>query len=138
MLTDNEIKKALECCSDYGLLKCLKCPKRGTSKVCMYDLSKEALDLINRQQAEIERLREENLKQKAILEEFEQITYPLPFETHFDNAIKRAKTEAIKEFAERLKEKAWIYQHSEEVTINRLIATNDIDNLVKEMVGDAE
>lgn len=57
-MTDNEIKKAMECCANYGLLKCNKCPMRNDSKTCMYDLSKLALDLINRQQAEIDKLKE--------------------------------------------------------------------------------
>ena len=62
-----------------------------------------ALDLINRQKAEIERLQAENKKQKAILEEINDEINPLPFETDFDIAMKKAKYEAIKEFAEKVK-----------------------------------
>ena len=61
-MTDNEIIKALECCiAD----KCMECPLRKIPKVkgCMNRLS-FALDLIKRQQAEIERLRDENNKLK--------------------------------------------------------------------------
>ena len=49
-----------------------------------------------------------------------------------DALVERTKTEAIKEFAERLKEKAWIgmWESVEHVDVD------DIDNLVKEMVGD--
>ena len=57
-MTDNEIIKALECCiAD----KCMECPLRKIPKVkgCMNRLS-FALDLINRQKAEIERLQKHN------------------------------------------------------------------------------
>jgi uncharacterized protein (DUF305 family) len=56
MMTDNEIVKALECCAVHGLLKCEKCPKKNEGVTCMYALSKDALDLINRQKAEIAKL----------------------------------------------------------------------------------
>lgn len=47
-LKDEDIKKALECC--------VKCPARKY-KGCDYTLHKNALDLINRQQAEIEKFK---------------------------------------------------------------------------------
>lgn len=54
----------------------------------------------------------------------------------FDEAealIKKAKAEAIKEFAERLKEKWRVAQ------VGRLFNLHkEIDNLVKEMVGDGD
>lgn len=52
-MTDNEIIKALECCSNGE--PCANCPYQ---KQCdETDLAEIALDLINRQQAEIERLK---------------------------------------------------------------------------------
>jgi archaellum component FlaC len=83
------------------------------------------------QQAEIERLQEENKNHKAVIEAIEDTINPLPFETDFDKAIKTAKTEAIKEFAERLKEKAM-----QKFDWNEYVEVEEIDNLVKEMVGD--
>ena len=61
-LTDNEIIKALECCTNNEVSSCKEkdCPFR---KFCQKDidaLEKASLDLINRQKAEIERLK--NLK----------------------------------------------------------------------------
>ena len=44
-------------------------------------------------------------------------------------AIRRTRTEAIKEFAERLKE---------ELSFGKYIQPDQIDNLVKEMVGESE
>ena len=61
----------------------------------------------------------------------------------FDEAealIKKAKSEAVKEFAERLKEKVqnqYWYNYEKDVQVHRqVVSTDDIDNLVKEMVGE--
>ena len=104
-VTDEQIIKALEC----------RC-----------NLIKDALDLINRQQAEIERLKGwENL---------------LKAEKH-----SLIKTEAIKEFAERLK--SLVNQHhymlanihnSRDFGMFTVGFEQAIDNIVKEMVGDKE
>ena len=59
-MTDEEIIKALECCSTYGG-SCKKCP--AYIKVDRSDCKKyfrAAIDLINNQKAEIERLQNEN------------------------------------------------------------------------------
>ena len=58
-MTDNEIIKALECCIGWGTCKERQCPM---IKECADDLDsvyKYALDLINRQRAEIEELNRE-------------------------------------------------------------------------------
>ncbi len=57
-ITDNEIIKALECCTANKIVSCkeMGCHFR---KLCINDvdaLEKASLDLINRQKAEIERL----------------------------------------------------------------------------------
>lgn len=52
-MTDNEIIKALECCMN----ACKECPFKKYGEECAAKLNKCALDLINRQKAEIERLR---------------------------------------------------------------------------------
>ena len=54
-MTDNEIIKALECCDYY---KCFSCPLRRDNN-CLYNLRNYAIDIINRQKAEIERLNAE-------------------------------------------------------------------------------
>jgi transcription elongation GreA/GreB family factor len=63
--------------------------------------------------AEIERL-------KKLLEEAD---------VSYNKCAKRFYTEAIKEFAERLKK---------EMSFGRYVQSDQIDNLVKEMVGDTE
>lgn len=78
----------------------------------------DALDLINRKEAEIERLKEKN--RLAC-----QCT---------PKAIRRARAEAIKEFADRLKEKASPYPYYQYGLIDA-VSVEDIANLVK-MVGE--
>ena len=111
-MTDKEIIKGLECCKrDFSMVNCLDCPyNKEKSANCMSFMIDDALDLINRQQAEIERLNN-NISAVAIT---------------LSNSAKETRAEAIKEFAERLKRLKQM----------PLITTVDIDNLVKEMVGE--
>ena len=74
-------------------------------------------DLINRQKAEIERL-------KRLLEEDE---------AKYKECAKRFYKEAIKEFAERLKDKQQTFISDEYAY--KFICLIEIDNLVKEKVG---
>lgn len=132
-MTDNEIIKALECCSKaHGVRDCisLKCPlfdKERHLFLCIHDdtdLFGISLDLINRQKAEIERL-------TAMLEAAEDYLYPLPFKNAFDDELAKAKSEAIQEFADRLKIYSCRLKDGHD-----MVDVICIDNLVKEMVGD--
>jgi hypothetical protein len=62
-MNDNDITKALECCRIGGDKCRFDCPyiNAGT-KNCVDDLLEDAINLINRQKAEIERLNAENDK----------------------------------------------------------------------------
>ena len=56
-MTDNEIIKALECCTDESYENCNECPYSIDTLSCeRIKLLEDSLDLINRKQAEIERL----------------------------------------------------------------------------------
>lgn len=94
-MTDNEIIKALECCTDdsKGITQCAICPYQTKDKdYCVADLLEQSLSLINRQKAEIERL--SNHIQEGI-----DLAKQIP------EMVALALAEAIKEFAERLKAK---------------------------------
>lgn len=133
-MTDNEIIKALECCisDDDGTRErpCKGCPLLQDDS-CSNSLRKYALDLINRQKAEIERL------EKKANTPFAKITFDRDklqeivdeYVKNIEIDINLAKSEAIKEFAERLKEKATSAFYEE----HKYVDTEDIDNLVKEM-----
>ena len=125
-MTDNEIVKALECCHQVN--GCDRCPLRNDTDECEI-LNTYALDLIKRQKAEIERLKEhERIVSKMLSECWERIA-------ELDELNENAKSEAIKEFAERLK---GIYESDKRydrpnahTLVDKLFA--NIDNLVKEM-----
>ena len=133
-MTDNEIIKAMQCVIGNGV-SCSECeyqkalPFPGCRRMC----AENALDLINRQKAEIERMKNQNtllLKKKC---------------KDINTARKIIKSEAIKEFVKRLKEKVKMY-NSEGVDegdlIDDLLTVGEtveiIDNLVKEMTEDKE
>jgi hypothetical protein len=127
-LTDNEIIKALECCkttlSEIGA--CKECPLyQGEGHTCITTLSKNALDLIKCQKAEIEDL-------KKVIETMTNEQLQFGFEA--ESKIEQAKAEAIKEFAERLKRHCY-FDHKDQ---RNAVAEVIIDHYVKEMVGDAE
>ena len=123
-MNDNEIIKALECCKTGDCIHCPKWKNEYISGECN-DILHFALDLINRQKAEIER-------KDRILE-----SYALQYGTATDKEVllKQAKAEAIKEFAEKLKEK---YSQADILCPRRIISITEkgLDNLVKEMVGE--
>lgn len=93
--TDEEIKKALECCRTLDAEACEECPAESD---CLHiDLNELALDLINRQQAEIERL------QKAGEEAVSCFNRMNSLYTIKCMELKVAEAQAIKEFAESIK-----------------------------------
>lgn len=133
-MTDNEIIKAMQCVIGNGV-SCSECeyqkalPFPGCRRMC----AENALDLINRQKAEIERMKNQNtllLKKKC---------------KDINTARKIIKSEALIEFAKRLKEKVKMY-NSEGVDegdlIDDLLTVGEtveiIDKLVKEMTEDKE
>lgn len=109
----NETKKALECCVNAG--NCVDCPlNRGDiGAVCVKQNMINALELINRYEAEIERLKGWQDLLKA--------------EKH-----SLIKAEAIKEFAKRLEQSLERKYNA----YGRLYVLRHIEKLVKEMVGE--
>ena len=184
-MTDNEIIKALECCSETKTSDCKECPLLSV-ECSKYDLYKLALDLINHQKAENEEnslkietqantikiletaLENQNtvnvelqLKIKNCISEKDDLnielqamrgaanSYKAEIErlkaeirntdnilNSLDRPLFEVKAEAIKEFAERLKEKiprgeSWLPIHDTCLDIV-------IDTLVKEMAGETD
>jgi hypothetical protein len=125
--TDEEIIKALELCNKPADPEiCENCPFCSDFK-CLYILKANALKLINRQKAEIEKLENARQKQAQFLSEERGQKYELI------DKLSQVKAEAYKEFAERLKEKKL------QSTLDARICTTEmIENLLKEMVGENE
>lgn len=146
-MTDEQIIKALECCATDDGDNCSQCPygnivyKSGNGG-CVNRCRKDALDLINCQKIENEELQE----RISYLEESIDCS-----RKEYNNLLQKsqqAKSEAIKEFAERLKEKlanlsVRTKTHGRKTTPNYVdditnqilhdVVPQDIDKLVKEM-----
>ena len=126
-MTDNEIIKAMQCVIGNGV-SCSECEyqKALPFPSCRRMCAKNALDLTNRQAAEIERLRNRN--------KFLEIEYKNQGNL-FWARVQTSNLEAIKGFAERLKK--IIYTHMDRVDVDGVVlltrVDNSIDNLVKEM-----
>ena len=116
-MTDNEIIKALECCNRDDCDNCPNCLGN-----CYANLAGDALDLINRQKAEIE-------EYKVV----EKHVTPFFFMNAFDKHIEKAKSEAVKEFAERLKQTMEDFARMDfRGSTYFCVGLHHIDNLVKE------
>ena len=103
-----------------------------------YEAQVEVLkEQTQKQKAEIERLREENKSIRYCYEQAKSYNNTLA-ESCEKNCKKfnmTTRAEAIKEFAERLKEKSQRYPYYKYGLI-KAVPIDDIDNFAKEMVGD--
>ena len=94
------------------------------------NMQNKVLELVaenQRQKAEIERL-------NAMVEAAEEHFSPLPFKNAFDDYIEKAKSESLKEFAERLKAKKAIhFCKCGEPFVYTDLFNGEIDNLLEEM-----
>ena len=138
-LTDNEIKKALELCLKN---ECDKCPF-NLSEVCQIDLMKLLFDLINRLQAENERLkfvrtRDAQRYNEKISDQAHTNCILIDLHSNaikevkeLEDRLKTAKAEAYEEFAERLKENSIAT-----FSFEGFVLVEEIDNLLKELVGE--
>lgn len=119
-MTDKENIKALECLAGFAL-KCIECPysPRYQFPLCQRRVAKEALDLIDRQQAEIERLKIESQSLRMAANSYK---------LHYNEEI----VKAVRDFAETLKFVWFDFSYdSPDVDFDCFV-----DTLVKEKVGD--
>lgn len=127
-MTDEQIIKALKLCTSDLPARCDECPYVKSVFSCESEkMKKDALDLINRQKAEIESLREEKARfDNTILYDLEQV----------NKIVEEAKAEAVKEFALRAKSLVHHTVVSSVYGVMLSISENAFDNLAKEMVGE--
>ena len=124
-LTDKEIIKALRCClGDSEYIECEECPLYCVGANCQSsELHKYALNLINRQRAEIEELKNYVNRCKSGRE-------------YWVKCLLEKPNEALKEFAERMRE--CCVSNSDLSADAYLSVTTDINCVLKEMVGEEE
>lgn len=144
-MNKDEIKKAFDICYD-PQQGCTDCPllklERQNGGGCKHNLFVSVIDLITEQEKEIERFKAEN-------EELTKVVSSKVYDL-IDNAKeiadareaweKQAKIEAVKDFAEKLKEKARGLtlegNKGAGFYIGNILLTNDIDELLKEYEDD--
>ena len=126
-MTDEQIIKALERCFTRGFDEstCYECPFYTATAKCAEDLRDSVLDLINRQKAEIARLTAKILVKDNI--------------NHYNTAqlriareeLRTAKSEAIREFVERVKRYSFVDSLS--LDGKETVYVDGIDSILKEM-----
>lgn len=128
--TDDDVIKALELCSklDFSFKECDKCPYKGECGTKDGNMPADALALINRQKAEIERLNKE-------VDRLSQcVLYHDGIVSDLEKDLFNAKADAIKEFAEAVKIE--FYREFDEVIPS--VMADKIDGLVKEMTEESK
>ena len=126
-MNDSEVIKALTTSSDPNNLNC-----QPTTKLC-----KEALDLINRQRTEIDTMKDTMAKLLNTLERANK--YGLGADERIEQLkieLEKSKSEAVREFAEKLKEHSCnLTEYDEGGWSDTVSAVKvaDIDRLLEEM-----
>ena len=147
-LTDSEIIKAFECC--YLSKPCEECPlkdEKDKEGPCfdgdIYALPRMMVELNNRLQRENEknekiiRLADKTIETaNAEIERLKTAQFQFISNINaYKEKLKTAKAEAVKEFAERLKNEYAKGMNWFKKKESYYVDVGDIDNLLKEMVG---
>jgi hypothetical protein len=140
----DDIKKALECCSNPSINPCKDCPynKNGDFSYCNDKILKDTLNLITEQEKEIERLKDENkencwkcIEAKRVTEEDyaklqeEFANYQIASDKEMIAQVKQAKIDVLN----RLKSLS-IYDDN---YLDGYVFIDDIDKLLEEYENDA-
>ena len=142
-MTKDEIKKALECCSNPSINSCKDCPynNKGEFSCCDGEMCKDALNLITEQEKKIERLKDENkencwkcIEAKRVTEEdyakLQELfaNYQIASDKEMIAQVKQAKIDVLN----RLKSLS-IYDDN---YLDGYVFIDDIDKLLEEYEND--
>lgn len=117
--------------TDSELIKALENKVHGSDYACFEDY--EILDLIKRQKAELEAIKDERaIVFKLSKEQLNEVNENLLKSVEYNE--RKIKAEAYKEFAERLKSYLLLNKNGE----MSVISFENVDDLLKEMVGEEE
>lgn len=135
-MNKDEIKKALECCSENTMNNCKNCPYYYIFN-CNDTLCKDALTLITEQAEEIERLKDDYAKLQELFAQYQMAS---------DKEIIAQKKEAEKRFENNMKAVLEIEKKQAKINVlnelkNRLVVyypsvISEIDELIKEYEDD--
>lgn len=140
-MSDEEIIKTLERCAKSktnGDCKALNCPC-FKDRMCIfvdddYGLQNLALDLINRQKAEIERLKE---CPKCVYEyDGEVMEYCVQSPCSNFKTVEQVKAEACKNFSQKLIKSSRLIAYANGFDIKAVVDVEEIVKILKETVGE--
>ena len=143
-MTDNEIIKALECCANGDTDECQNCPYVEKYPYCDGPMERDVLDLINRLQAENERLKEKGIvvllkPENAQFENLEHFETRQISKEMLPAIVRRVKAEAYKECIQKIKiksKKEHLVCSGASLRTDYTITVKDLKNLLKELVGE--
>ena len=118
-MNKDEIKKALECCSENTMNNCKNCPYYYIFN-CNDTLCKDALTLITEQEKEIERLKDDYSKLQELFAQ-----YQMASDKEIRAQVKQAKIDVLNE----LKAKSYVNDYCHEV-----VEVEKIDEMIEELI----
>ena len=137
-MTKDEIKKALECCSNPSINFCKDCPynNNGEFSCCDGEMCKDALNLITEQEHEIEKLKNDYAK---LQEQFAQ--YQMASDKEITAQVKQAKIDVLNKLKDYVNQLACDeYGDSacdtNYITIDIDKYEQDIDEMIEEIKND--
>ena len=135
-MIEKDTIKGLECCTDEWYENCNECPYSIDTVSCeRMKLLEDSLDLINHKQELLEAaIAGQETLQKALAEKEKEIERLTAEKEQLIRAFSECQAEAIKEFAEKLKEE-WFCNRYDSPDVD---FDDFISNLLKETVGDTE
>lgn len=121
-MTETEIMKALECCGDEEALHwCTECPYYDKENdLCQEDLHRDTIDLLNRKNAEIERLNGDLIIERTRRE-------------NAVNAYHEARAEAIKEFLMKAEARGYFPETNDPDDDWEVVSLESLYKIAKEM-----
>ena len=130
-MTKDEIKKALECCSNPSINSCKNCPynNNGEFSCCDGEMYKDALNLIIEQEKEIDALKAENEELTKVVSSkvYDLIDNTKEIADARETWERQAKIDVLTE----LKKKTYVNDYCREV-----VELEKIDELIKEVQND--
>ena len=131
-MTKDEIKKALECCSNPSINFCKDCPynNNGEFSCCDGEMCKDALNLITEQEKEIEKLKAENIRLTTKLGQV-LLSIDTVKEMNTMCSIDEQRKQAKIDLLNQLKAKSYVNDYCREV-----VELEKIDELIKEAQND--
>ena len=135
-MNKDEIKKALECCSNPSISYCKGCPyaNYGEFDCCNGVMCKAALNLINEQETEIEQLKAENEKMRKERGYINQLKEELLLKHyHVDCYQEEIKKQAKIDVLNELKKRSYCDNTFTDGKWHRYVLVDYIEELIKEI-----